>query len=250
MSDEPMRRNWTRQELMMTLHLYCTTPFGKMHHRNFAVIELAKLLGRTPSAVALKLVNFAALDPELKQRGVVGARHFSKADQAIWQEFFGNWSKLLLEIPETLPQTQSQSNFAFPEGAERERLTRVRVHQQFFRASVLASYEFRCCITGLAVPELLNASHIVPWSHDPKHRTNPSNGLCLNTLHDRAFDRGLITITPEFQILVSPKLSSPKTKTQDLLWLYHNTPIRLPEKFFPATAFLEYHNQNIFQGLP
>jgi putative restriction endonuclease len=248
-----VHRNWTREELILALHLYCITPFGKIHQRNVAVINLAKILGRTPSAVALKLVNFAALDPELQRRGVVGARHFSKADQSIWNEFFGNWDSLLLELSQTQSETdlafpESETDLAFPEGIERERLTRVRVHQQFFRTSVLASYEFQCCITGLAVPELLNASHIVPWSHDPTQRTNPSNGLCLNTLHDRAFDRGLLTITPDFQILISPRLHHPKTKTQELLWQYHNTLIRLPEKFLPNTRFLEYHNQNIFQA--
>jgi putative restriction endonuclease len=242
-----MRRNWTREELLSALYLYCTIPFSKIDQKNPQIIGLAKLLERTPGAVALKLVNFAALDPKLSARGIGGMQNFSKADRAIWQEFFGHWDKLLLETPKsvfTLPIEQP----TFPQGSERERLTRVRVHQQFFRASVLASYEFSCCITGLAVPELLNASHIVPWSHNAQHRTNPSNGLCLNTLHDRAFDRGLLTITPDYRIQISPKLQKPKSNAGDLLLAFDGISIRLPQKFLPNPDFLEYHNQHIFQA--
>jgi putative restriction endonuclease len=239
-----MRRAWTREELLAVLYLYCVLPFSKLDQRNPRVIELAKLLERTPAAVALKLVNFAALDPKLTQRGM---QNHSKADRAIWQEFFGNWNNLLLETPQAVLALPTETAM-FPEGSERQRLTRVRVHQQFFRASVLASYEFSCCITGLAVPELLNASHIVPWAHNTQQRTNPSNGLCLNTLHDRAFDRGLLTITPEYRLQISPKLHHPKTKAQELLLAFDGASIRLPKKFLPSPEFLEYHNQNIFQS--
>ena len=94
----------------------------------------------------------------------------------------------------------------FPEGLDRETRVRVRVNQGFFRSAVLAAYESRCCVTGLSIPQLLNASHIVPWSVDPKNRTNPQNGLCLNVIHDRAFDNGLLTITPDLKIRVATKL--------------------------------------------
>ncbi|MFN9133049.1 MAG: HNH endonuclease, partial [Phycisphaerales bacterium] len=64
------RRAWNRDQLVRTLALYCQIPFGKMHSRNPAVVAVAGVIGRTPSAVALKLVNFASLDPELRGRGV------------------------------------------------------------------------------------------------------------------------------------------------------------------------------------
>ena len=115
---------------------------------------------------------------------------------------------------------------------------------------MLAAYEFRCCITGLAIPDLLNASHIVPWSKDEKNRVNPSNGLCLNAIHDRAFDRGLLTITSEYSVIVSPSIkrtSRGNDAVRHLLTRYDGKKIRLPRKFLPDQSFLEYHNKEIFK---
>lgn len=75
---------WTREELLAALHLYHRLPFGRLHARNPEVIELATRIRRTPSAIALKLVNFAALDPSIDQRGM---GNYSNADSAIWREF-------------------------------------------------------------------------------------------------------------------------------------------------------------------
>ena len=80
------------------------------------------------------------------------------------------------------------------DGKEKERIIKTRVNQSLFRKVVLATYNNKCCITGLAQPELLIASHIIPWSVNEKERLNPSNGICLNALHDKAFDSGLIAI--------------------------------------------------------
>ncbi|HRF38987.1 MAG TPA: hypothetical protein PK198_09360, partial [Saprospiraceae bacterium] len=58
--DEVMKKGqklWTREELILAINLYCKTPFGKLHSRNPDVIQLSKLLGRTPSSIAYKLVN-------------------------------------------------------------------------------------------------------------------------------------------------------------------------------------------------
>ena len=104
-------------------------------------------------------------------------------------------------MPELLEEAHE-----FPEGRSREAIIRVRVNQGFFRAAVLASYSARCCITGLSIPQLLMASHIVPWSVDAKNRTNPQNGLCLNAIHDRAFDCGLLTVTTDLKVKLSPRV--------------------------------------------
>jgi putative restriction endonuclease len=133
------------------------------------------------------------------------------------------------------------------EGLEREALVKIRVNQAFFRKSVLASYSSRCCITGITIPQLLVASHIVPWSVDRKNRMNPSNGLCLNALHDRAFDAGLITITTDLRLKLSSEI---KEKDQgnpaSMFTPYDNRNIQPPQKFFPALELLEYHNKHIF----
>jgi putative restriction endonuclease len=193
-------RDWSREELIVAFNLYCKIPFGRIHIRNPLVIALAKAISRTPSAVSWKLANFARLDPTLQKRNISGATHGARAEIEIWNEFSNDWEKLAFESERILSRITSTPLLTdaepdFPEGINRETLIRVRVNQGFFRAAVLAAYDLRCCITGLATPQLLTASHIVPWSVDATNRTNPRNGLCLNAIHDRAFDCGLLTVT-------------------------------------------------------
>ena len=130
---------------------------------------------------------------------------------------------------------------------DREGLTTARVGQTFFRAAVLSAYSERCCITGLAIPRLLVASHIVPWSHDRTNRVNPRNGLLLSALHDRAFDAGLITINDDMTVRVSPACAD-NGFFSTAIYAYDGKPIRRPEKFAPERDFLAYHRDNIFQS--
>lgn len=249
---------WTRDQLILAFNLYCKIPFGSIHIRNPQIIALAKAVGRTSSAVSWKLANFARLDPSLQKRNIKGASHGSKGEEEIWEEFNGNWAKLAFEserlsagiFHKTIEQVAEIETEDLPrEGREREGIVKIRVNQQFFRKAVLAAYDFKCCITGLAVVDLLNASHIVPWSSDEKNRANPRNGLCLNALHDRAFDRGLMTIKPDFTLHLSHELQKPHSPEviETFFQRYENKTIVLPQRFVPDTGFLRYHNQNVFQ---
>jgi putative restriction endonuclease len=191
----------------------------------------------------------------LQKRNIVGAPHGSQSEIEIWNEFNNNWDKLAFESQHLLKRLAGQSSVFdddrsdFPEGRTRESLVRVRVNQAFFRAAVLASYDSRCCITGLAVPQLLTASHIVPWTVDVKNRTNPRNGLCLNAIHDKAFDCGLLTITPELKVKLSPRLRrNSDVAARAFLFRFDDTSIRQPKRFAPSLDFLLYHNQRIFLG--
>lgn len=248
------RRDWSRQELIVAFNLYCKTPFGRIHIRNPAIIELAKLIGRTPSAVSWKLANFASLDPTLKKRNIAGAKHAALADVDIWNEFNDDWEALSFESERLLQQMTghtvelAEEAKTFPQGRTRESVVRTRVNQGFFRTAVLAAYGGRCCITGLSIPELLNASHIVPWSVDVKNRTNPRNGLCLNPVHDRAFDCGLLTVTAELRVVISPKVSRKLSDVgaKELLFKYEGISIALPRRFAPEPEFLRYHQERVF----
>ncbi|MFI5090152.1 MAG: HNH endonuclease [Terriglobales bacterium] len=249
-----VKENWTRDELILAFNLYCKIPFGKIHIRNPQIISLAKAIQRTPSAVSWKLANFARLDPTLKSRRIHGATHGSRAEEDIWNEFNGNWEALAFESERLLAKVTgrdiTQVAEFFPEGRSTERAVFVRVNQSFFRSAVLAAYDSKCCITGLTVPELLTASHIIPWSVDERNRTNPRNGLCLNATHDRAFDCGLLTITPEYHVRLSPVLK-PRSKDPALtafLLQYGDKKVALPERFRPEPAFLEYHNRKVFRA--
>ncbi len=255
----PMNRQaWTRDQLIKVLSLYCRLPFGKMHARNTAVIELAGAIERTPSAVALKLVNLASLDPELRRRGVGGMGNSSVADRAIWEEFYGNWDVLAentLEVSAVEQAIQPSSKRVIPRTApsgptEVVVEATLRRGQTFFRAAVLAAHDSKCCVTGIASESLLRASHIVPWSHNPAYRLDPRNGLCLNALHDAAFDRGLISLTEKYELLVSKRLKDtvPAPIYVEMFDRRAGSPITLPERFKPSVKMLDYHRQAIFLG--
>jgi len=247
------RKNWTREELILAFNLYCQTPFGRIHNRNPEIIALAKALGRTPSALSWKLANFARFDPSLKQRNISGAGHGGKLEAEVWDEFSEDWERLSFESEElrlklTNASVDLTDTDVFSFGRTRDAVVRVRVNQSFFRSAVLAAYSARCCITGLAVAELLCASHIVPWSVDVKNRTNPRNGLCLNALHDRAFDRGLLKITPDYRVRLSGSISKlDDPGVERFLRSYDGAAIVLPNRFQPDTSFLQYHADHIFR---
>ena len=245
---------WTRDELILAINLYCKLPFGKMHSRNEEIKKLAEIIGRTPSSIALKLGNFASFDPTLKERGIKGAPNASKLDKQVWDEFYNNWDTALLESEKLLAKAQHISIEKLnkisiadlqKEGLNKERLIKTRVNQSIFRTMVLATYDNTCCMTGINNVELLIASHIIPWSKDEKNRLNPMNGLCLNALHDKAFDCGLITVSAEdYSIRISSKLkkeNAAKSIEQNFLKL-EGIAISLPNKFSPAKEFLKIHN--------
>lgn len=252
------RKNWSRDELIVAFNLYCKTPFGKIHIRNPEIKSLAKILGRSPSAVSWKLANFARLDPALQKRLISGAKHGGKGDIEVWDEFNSDWERLSFESEKLLARMTGKrieeaagiDKDELPkQGKERERIVRVRINQNFFRIAVLVAYDSRCCITDLAIPALLNASHIKPWAKDVLNRVNPRNGLCLNVLHDRAFDRGLITVTPEYKIKTSRFLDEYRLNKpiKDYLIRYNGKSIKLPNRFIPDLSFLKYHNQYVFK---
>jgi predicted restriction endonuclease len=137
-----------------------------------------------------------------------------------------------------------------PSGAtEKNVLVKTRCVQSFFRAAVLTSYDNRCAITGLAIPELLNASHIIPWNVDEKRRADPRNGICLNAFHDRAFDRGIISFDEDLCVIVSSTINN--TEECDLhrgqLAGISGCPLRLPIRFHPEKAALQYHRTHIYR---
>jgi putative restriction endonuclease len=252
------QRLWTREELILAINLYCKIPFGKMHNRTPEVQDLAGLINRTSGSVARKLGNFASFDPTLRARGIGGLPNASKLDAEVWKEFYNNWDSALIESEKLLAKkkhtTIEKLNHVDEKdlakvGLTKERLVKVRVNQSIFRKMILATYNNRCCITGISNPELLVASHIVPWSKDEKNRLNPMNGLALNALHDKAFDAGLITVDSDnYKIRISSLLKkkdvslSVKNNFVD----FEGKEIFLPDKFLPGKEFLKVHNGRFF----
>jgi putative restriction endonuclease len=210
----------------------------------------------------MKLVNFASLDPAHQARGISGLKGVSKADRQVWDEFHSNWltlatvsenrlNELLAARPPAKQLERSLPLFWSPPMRPTEAMASVRVRtmQGFFRKVVLAAYGWRCAVTGNPVPELLIASHILPWSQFPEHRLNPQNGLCLAAHFDRAFDQGLITFGNNMKLVISSELRAylPEEAIEREFLSTDGTPLRTPERFRPNVEFLDYHRRNIFR---
>lgn len=252
-------RLWTREEEIIVFNLYCTIPFKKSSKFHPDVIRIANILGRTPSAVNMKIGNFGRLDPKLKENNITGLQNGSKLDEEIWKEFHQDWSHLAFEserliakyLHEEIEQLPEDENVLIPLGQEREVTIKQRVNQNFFRKAVLASYNCSCCITGISHADLLIASHIKPWKNsNANEKTNPKNGLCLNSLHDNAFDKGLITIDEHYNIRVSHDISDivGGDAVSRFFKFYDHQKIMLPDKFMPDKEFLLYHNDVVFEN--
>lgn len=248
--------NWTKEETIIAFNVYCKVPFKSSSKTNPTIIKYANIIGRSPSALNMKVGNFGRLDPELKKQGITGLVNGSKLEEVVWNEFNGNWDKLAFESEKLIAEFQNRTieeietiNIEdLPKGEERETIIKTRVNQSFFRSTILSSYNLKCCITGLSIPDFLEAAHIVSWKSDMNNRTNPHNGLCLNSIHHKAFDRGFITVTPDFKILVSNYFDdySNDNAVNDFFKKYQNQPIILPDRFLPSKEFLDYHFNKIF----
>ena len=255
----PTRNLWTKEEIILAFNLYLKIPFGKMHSTNKDIIHLAQLIGRTPNSIALRLVNFASVDPALKARGIKGMDGGTKIVQPIWNEFFHNQEELIFLSEQILAEKEHSTienkyqDLLFDlkdfKGETKIREVKTRVNQSVFRQMVLANYTTKCAITGIDIPELLFASHIVPWSKNENERLNPENGICLSALYDKAFDKGIIGINQNYEVILSTALKKRKGMA---FYEHHFAPIEHlkisePLKYLPKKEFLEYHLDVVFQ---
>lgn len=241
------RKNWTREELLLTLNLYCKLPFSKFSASTPEIIYLAEIIKRTPGAVAMKLANFASLDDSLSQAGLANA---SKLDKEIWDEFTSDWDRIALESEKIFELESNITTDLETTYTETEAIQTVNVRrgQNFFRFTILSNYNKRCCICELPIESLLIASHIIPWNIDTSNRLNPHNGMCLCAIHDKAFDKGFLTIDDEYRVLLGNDLTQllHYEAIERFFIHYQHKPIQKPEKFLPKQDFLEYHRNHIF----
>jgi putative restriction endonuclease len=191
---------------------------------------------------------------KLKARGVKGLEGASKLDKQVWQEYMHNWDQQFIESETLLAQKKNttieelnpmdEEEFEPMEGREVVRSIMARLNQTAFRKLVLSNFDNKCCITGLDQTSLLVASHILPWSKDENNRLNPKNGLALNALHDKAFDRGLITITEDLKINVSSVFykSAGIQSIKENFIDYDGQSLIAPKKFSLDVEFLKKHN--------
>ena len=257
------RKSWTREELLVALNLYHKLTFGQLHSRNPAIISLAEKLGRGANSLAMKLSNFASLDPVQQLRGIKGLQGASAQDRTVWNEFHENPVEAIADSEERLralfdADTESEIEVIPKEGIRVIRMptgpttvateVRVRRGQSYFRNAVLNNFGGRCGVTQLDIRELLIASHILPWHQFPQERLNVRNGLCLSRLHDAAFDAGLIAFDDELRLLLSPRLKDalPLKIVTDAFGAYAGNPLTFPDDAIsPDMDFLRRHREAI-----
>ena len=178
----------------------------------------------------------------------------------IWNEFADDRERLFSEaqrikaallhksVEETLHLTVNDL-----EGKERTAVIKQRVNQTVFRSMIINNYEERCAITGINIPELLVAGHIIPWANSsPQQKLNPENGICFSPLYDKAFDKGLITILPDdYTICLSSAIYEYHTHEyfDKHFGCLAGRQIILPIEHKPNREFLAYHRNHIFMGI-
>ena len=245
-------RLWTREETLAAFHLYCRTPFGRLHANNPEIIDLAQRLGRTANSVAMKCCNLASFDLALQQRGIRGLQSASQLDRQIWAEFDQRPERIAYEAIELFAgftgkpiELEEEVVWEPIAGLERSAITKIRVNQRFFRTMILVGYGSRCAVCLLPIPSLLVASHIVPWSIDPDQRMNPRNGLCLCSLHDKAFDTGYMVIDDDLTVRFTDKLARHlgQEAVQRGLTHYEGRGLLLPERWHPSRDLLARHRE-------
>ncbi len=263
------RHRWSRDELLVALNIYHKLPFSMFDAKRPVIFELAKKLGRTPGSLAMKLCNFASLDPVQKLRGIKGLSGASRLDEALWAEFhaapqsLGPESEALFQRLFTKGEDaeaeltkdhgiQIKRTPLMPPSGPTDRVSEVTVRrgQQFFRQMILNAFDGRCCITSLPIREFLVASHILPWGKFPAERLNPQNGLCLSRLHDVAFDRGFITFDDGRQLVLSNQLRAhlPQPAIEQNFVAYEATAFAVPtDAPGPSDEFLRHHREYIFR---
>jgi putative restriction endonuclease len=258
-------KEWSRDELVLALFLYFQVPIQIARASNPDVERLARLIGRTPASVTLKLGNFGALDPQLAAEGIEGMANFSQADRRVWLEFDGKWAKLAQEGEHLLAERsataildadrtqigvehQPEPVIMPASPSERPAIIDVRVVQSFFRRTILASYEWACCICGLNLTKLLVASHIKAWKDaDDTERADPHNGLCLCAIHDRAFDAGFLSVSKDLSVMISGSiLRSKQPFIEASLAAFNGIHLHSPNRFPPRGDFLMWHRENVF----
>ena len=231
---------WTREETIVAFYVYCKIPFKDSNKSHPVIRQYAQILGRTPSALNMKIGNIGRLDPDLYKKGISGLVHGAKMEEEIWKEFRENPEQLAYESEKIISKLQGKSiekiidTNDLPQGKEREIIIKQRINQSFFRMTVLSSYNNRCCISGIGN---------IGWSENTANRTNPQNGLCMNSFFHKAYDKLFIAISPDLTIIISDELlqNTVDNKFRKYLECINGEKIIMPNKFLSKKEFLQVH---------
>ena len=193
---------WSREDIIIAYALYCVTPLGKINPSNKVIQQVTEIIPHSVASIVMRMRNFRYIDPKVSS----GLKNVAKADRMIYEEFKHDWGSLSLEA-ETLTGLAIFDSSPL-QGAKP--LSSLTNHGRVSRNDTSSSRRcLRLTTTGAlypaALPQMLVASHIKPYSQcrSEADRSAPTTDL-PQYFYDKAFDRGLITITPSMKIYVSP----------------------------------------------
>lgn len=131
------------------------------------------------------------------------------------------------------------------DGRERIQSIKARIGQRAFRDVVLRLYQNRCCLTGIDMPEVNRASHIIGWAERRETRMDPRNGLCLSATYDAAFDRKLITFDEDYRLVLSKSIRDrvPSEALKTHFLSRKGQRIEMPTMLHPLQEFLDHHRR-------
>lgn len=249
------RADWSEIEDMACLYLYLKSGGKQLDDSSIEVKELAKAIGRSPAAVSFKSGNFRFIDPKSDRKGF---KHGSATDRRVWNSFSDDIDscrevyEMLIDWPEAsedILQTEREinsGNYHIPDlyGMGKKRVGSIKI-----KLDAMSNYSERCCVCGIEHPNLLIASHIIPWKDDEFKRADPRNVLLLCALHDKLFDKGLISLSDDYKIIVA-RLGPALIETNRVIMYLDGKEISLPadKTKFPKLDYLDYHRKNIFKG--
>lgn len=149
--------------------------------------------------------------------------------------------ELARSLPDAPLDEFIQKTKRLPSTTDAERLVIQRVGQDIFRDRLMSYWQGKCPLTGISDPELLRASHIKPWKscENDAERLDVHNGLLLSALWDAAFDRGLITLNEDGNVIYSKQLSDDAKNV-----LRYSQPITLTSNH---QKMLKWHRTEIFK---
>ncbi len=254
---------YTEDEITLALLLYMTIERREIRRENPKIMWLSRFLtdsgyDRSPGSVKAKLENFKAFDCLYEGKGM---RHTSMADSEVWYRFYATRFTNLVDEAEKAAMRISKGEVDFDRifgidpteiGITEHKDVKVRMNQNIFRSRVLEAYGFRCCITGIKNQELIEACHIKGWSqceNSPEERLDPANGLCMDVLHHKSFDKGLFTIDEQYRLELSPELQRKEDENvlETFYYPYEGKKI-IPEIeiYKPSQEYLDWHRKNVF----
>ena len=246
-----MKENWTREETIIAFSLYCKLPFRDSTRDSRLVEEYAAILKRTPASVILKIGDLGRLDSGLKGYSNTGPVRGLKLDREIWSEFLQNPMQFVYNGEKLIARVTGRSiedvaeidEDNLPKGCSHKDSLRTKIGFGFFRKVVLSSYNSTCCVSGVRNPLLVEACHITEWDDDENKIVDPRNGLCLNYLMHKAYDRKLISVSPDYKICVSDAMieSAMREDFRKYVTSINNRRILMPDRFRPSREMLALH---------